>query len=73
MQKENIKIYGHYGTWHVINEMEIDGEMLYLLEHETYGDEATGLIVNDNLDIVCDDVWNGFDDYYEQLGREREE
>ena len=66
MQKDHIKIEGHYGRWYVIDEITVDGENLYLLEHETYGDEAACLIVNGNLDIVMDDVWNGFDDYYEQ-------
>jgi len=73
MLKDGIRVTGYRGTWYVIDETIIDGEKLYLLEHETYGDEAAGLIINDNLDVVCDDVWNGFDDYYEQTGKERDE
>lgn len=62
MQKENIKIKGHIGTWYVIDETEWNGEKLFLLEHETYGDEAACLIVNEKLEIILEDVWNGFDD-----------
>lgn len=62
MQKENIKIEGHIGTWYVIDETEWKGKRVFLLEHETYGDEAACLIVNEKLEIVLEDVWNGFDD-----------
>lgn len=66
MQKENIRIKGHLGTWSVIDEREWQGEKVYLLEHETYGDEAACLIVNENLEIILEDVWNGFDDLYNE-------
>lgn len=62
MEKNNIKIEGHRGTWYVIDEKEHNGEKLYLLEHETYGDTAACLIVRQDLSIFLDDVWNGFDD-----------
>ena len=62
MQKDNIKVDGYIGTWYVIDEMMWKCGMVYLLEHETYGDEAACLIVNKNLDVILDDVWNGFDD-----------
>lgn len=62
MQKENIKIEGHIGTWYVIDETEWKGKRVFLLEHETFGDEAACLIVNEKLEIILEDVWNGFDD-----------
>lgn len=62
MQKENIKIEGHIGTWYVIDETKCKGERVFLLEHETFGDEAACLIVNEKLEIILEDVWNGFDD-----------
>lgn len=62
MQKENIKIKGHIGTWYVIDETEWKGERVFLLEHETFGDEAACLIVNEKLEIILENVWNGFDD-----------
>lgn len=62
MQKDKIKITGHIGTWYVIDETIWKGEKVFLLEHETYGDEAACLIVNEKLEIILEDVWNGFDD-----------
>lgn len=60
MEKDNIKIKGHVGKWHVINEKEYSGKMVYLLEHDTYGDMAAGLIIDKDLNVILDDVWNGF-------------
>ena len=60
---DNITIEGHTGTWYVVDTKEYQGEMLYLLESEIYGDEAACLIVNANKEVMLDDVWNGFDDY----------
>lgn len=62
MQNEKIRVAGHKGTWYVIDKTEWEGENVYLLEHETYGDETACIIVNENLDLVMEDVWNGFDD-----------
>lgn len=62
MKNENIKIVGYRGTWYVIDEKTVKGEKLFLLEHETYGDEAASLIVNKNLEVILDDVYNGFSD-----------
>lgn len=62
MKQDKIKIKGHIGTWYVIDETYFNGKKLYLLEHEIYGDEAAELIVDENLYIVMDDVWNGFSD-----------
>lgn len=65
MQKNNIKIEGHCGTWYVIDETIWHDEVVYLLEHEIYGDHAAYLIVNKDLEIIFADVWNGFDDMEE--------
>lgn len=62
MQKDHIKIEGHIGKWYVIDERVWNGEKVFLLEHETYGDEVACLIVNEKLEIILEDVWNGFDD-----------
>ena len=56
MLKDNIKIKGHVGKWHVIDEKEYSGKMVYLLEH----DMAAGLIIDKDLNVILDDVWNGF-------------
>ena len=67
MQKDGIKVEGHRGTWYVIDEAEYDGKKLYLLEHETYGDEAASVIIVDEGNLVLEDVWNGFLDYEEYM------
>ncbi len=60
--KEGIVIEGHFGTWYVIDITTHKDEPVYLLEHEEYGDEAACLIVKADLTVVCEDVWNGFED-----------
>lgn len=57
-----IKIRGHIGSWGVIDSSTYNGQEVFLLEHDSYGDEAPSLIVNSNGNIIKDDVWNGFDD-----------
>ena len=62
---DHIKIEGHIGKWYVIDERIYYGEKVFLLEHETYGDEAACLIVNETGKIILDDVYDGFDDLEE--------
>ena len=66
MIKENIKIKGHIGRWYVIDEgyQQLNGtqQYLYMLEHETYGDEAECLIIDKDLNLILDEVYNGWDD-----------
>jgi len=66
-KREGIKVEGHRGTWYVIDEAEYDGQTLYLLEHETYGDEAANIIVDADQNLVLEDVWNGWLDYEEAM------
>ena len=65
MKNDNIKVSGHIGTWYVIATKPYFGSTLYLLEHETYGDETSGVIIDDKNNLILDDVWNGFLDYEE--------
>lgn len=62
----SIRIPGHKGTWHIIDKTEDGDKTLFLLEHDTYGDEAACLIVDEDMNLLCEDVWNGFNDYFEQ-------
>lgn len=65
---EHISVMGHRGTWYVIHDgyFRQDGatgsKHLFLLEHETYGDEAACVIVDKTGKLILDDVWNGFGD-----------
>lgn len=65
-QKDNIEVEGKRGTWYVIDETEINGRRLFLLEHEEYGDEAACVIVDEDGKLIMDEIWNGFDDYEEE-------
>lgn len=62
MDKENLIIANNIGTWYVIDETYYKGEKTYLLESEVYGDEAACLIVDNKLNVILGDVWNGFSD-----------
>ena len=57
-----LAVAGHIGTWHTIDRHEIGGHSFYLMEHDTYGDEAACIIVDEHGKLVLDDVYNGFDD-----------
>lgn len=57
-----LTVAGHIGTWHTIDRHEVSGHSFYLMEHDTYGDEAACIIVDERGKLVLDDVYNGFDD-----------
>jgi hypothetical protein len=62
-----IKIEGHKGSWYSIDtrETELHGT-IYLLESEQYGDGAACLIVDSDLNVLVENVYNGFEDYNEK-------
>ena len=67
-KSEHIRVEGHRGTWYVTDTAKYAKgrrERVFLLEHETYGDEATGIVINKHGTLILDDVWNGFDDLEE--------
>ena len=59
MKREHIKVEGHIGRWYVIDESYHRGQKVYLLEHETYGDEAACVIIDQEGKLIMEDVWNG--------------
>lgn len=63
----NVKIEGYRGKWHSIDAIHFGTHTLYLMEHDFWGDETEGLIIDENKRLICDDVWNGFDDFYERF------
>ena len=62
MDTSGLAVSGHVGTWHTIDHREIDGHTFYLMEHDTHGDEAACLIVDERGRLTVEDVYNGFDD-----------
>ena len=67
---ENITVEGHVGTWYAIDETEVGGEKFFLLEHEEYGDEAACVAVNEHGKLVAEDLWNGFDEDFQDAVKE---
>ena len=39
-----LTVAGHIGTWHTIDQHEVGGHSFYLMEHDTYGDEAACIL-----------------------------
>ena len=62
MDTSGLAVAGYIGTWHTIDHMEVDGHTFWLMEHDTHGDEAACIIVDERGKLVLDDVYNGFDD-----------
>lgn len=67
---DNITVEGHVGTWYAIDETEVNGEKFFLLEHEEYGDEAACVAVNEQGKLVAEDLWNGFDEDFQDAVKE---
>ena len=67
---DQIAVEGHVGTWYAIDEMEVGGEKFFLLEHEEYGDEAACVAVNEQGKLVAEDLWNGFDEDFQDAVKE---
>ena len=51
-----LAVAGRIGTWHTIDQHEVSGHSFYLMEHDTYGDEAACIIVDERGKLVLDDV-----------------
>ena len=62
MDTTGLAVSGHVGTWHTIDHREIDGHTFYLMEHDSFGDEAACLIVDERGRLTVEDVYNGFDE-----------
>lgn len=63
---DKIKVKGHVGTWYVIDSMFTEERgQLFLLESEIFGDEAPCVIVDKYGTLILEEVYNGFDDYFE--------
>ena len=60
----NIKVEGYKGTWYVIDKNHLRDKKIYLLEHETYGEDAC-IIIDEDMNVILDDVYNGFQDLWD--------
>lgn len=53
------------GSWSVIDESNFGGKTVFLLENEIYGEDMPCIIVDAELNVILDDVYNGFLDLEE--------
>lgn len=77
MESRRIEVEGHRGTWHPIDEgwyaltPDVRGKPVtilahcFLLEHDEYGDEAAGVIIDQEGRLLLEDVYSGFDNLEE--------
>ena len=70
MDTSGLAVSGHVGTWHTIDHMEVDGHIFFLMEHDSYGDEAACLIVDEHGKLSLSDVYDGFDEHTVDLLRQ---
>ena len=70
MDTSGLAVAGHVGTWHAIDHKEIDGHTFWLMEHDTYGDDAACLIVDNHGKLAISDVYDGFDEHTVDLLRQ---
>ena len=60
MASEKITVNQHIGTWYPIDMQEIDGRTYFLLEHETYGSDVAGVIVDEKGALYAQEIFDGF-------------
>ena len=63
MDTSGLAVSGHVGTWHTIDHMEVDGHTFWLMEHDTFGNEAPCVIVDEKGKPAISDVYDGFDEH----------
>lgn len=63
---KSVKVLGHKGTWSSITSDNFNfrgvEESLYLMEHDSYGEEAACVVIDSGGVLIAEDCWNGFDD-----------
>ena len=70
MDTSGLAVSGHIGTWHAIDHKEVDGHTFWLMEHDTHGDEAACIIVDERGKLTISDVYDGFDEHTVDLLRQ---
>ena len=49
-------VEGHDGTWHSIEELTVQGNTYYLMESETYGQDANMIVVDYAGELIAEDI-----------------
>ena len=61
MDTEAVELEQHEGLWHTVEEVEIEKEHFYLMEHNEYGASIAPVLVNGDGKVVAQDLENGLD------------
>ena len=61
MDTNEVEVEQHEGLWHPVEEMEIQKEHFYLMEHNEYGTSVAPVLVNAEGRLVAQDLENGLD------------
>lgn len=61
MDTETVELEQHEGLWHTVEEVEIEKEHFYLMEHNEYGTSVAPVLVNGDGKVVAQDLENGLD------------
>lgn len=56
MDTVGLTVEGHDGTWHSIEELTVQGNTYYLMESETYGQDANMIVVDHAGVLVAEDI-----------------
>lgn len=62
---DGIRLNGRFGKWYVFDSTERNGKKYFILEHETYGDEAGWIVVDEEGNEIIetwDDIETALDD-----------
>lgn len=59
MDLNNIKVDGHRGTWYAIDTIHVYGHKFYLLEHNTFGEDAMNIGINERGELILEDIVDG--------------
>lgn len=62
LQQDGIKVFGHEGTWYVIDTLVHNGKTYRLLEHEQHGDEALCIAIDEDGTLVMEDISDGINE-----------
>ena len=66
MDTENYQIDGKNGNWMATDTIIIDGEQFYLMEHQKYGNQARGVVLNAYGKMIVEECKQGFDEQTKQ-------
>ena len=61
MDTKGVELEQHEGFWHPVEEIEVEKEHFYLMEHNEYGDSVALVLVNQDGRVVAQDLENGLD------------